>query len=76
MKFSNKAYDILKWIAMLLLPALSVAIKQIFKIWMLPYGDQIGETISAINVLLSACLGISNIRYTAEQGIVQDGNCE
>lgn len=76
MKFSNKTYDILKWIAMLLLPALSVAVKQIFKIWMLPYGDQIGETISAINVLLSACLGISNIRYTAEQELIEDGNGE
>lgn len=76
MKFSNKTYDILKWIAMLLLPALSVAVKQIFKIWMLPYGDQIGETISVINALLSACLGISSIRYTTEQELIEDGNGE
>ena len=53
-----------------------MAVKQIFKIWMLPYGDQIGETISVINALLSACLGISSIRYTTEQELIEDGNGE
>lgn len=66
MKFSDEVYDKLKWCAMLFLPALAVAVKRVFNIWMLPYGDQIGETIIAVNVLLSACLGISTIQYHSE----------
>lgn len=63
MKFENRVYDTLKWIAMLFLPALATAIRVIFAIWNIPYGEEIAATIVAIDAFLGACLGISNIKY-------------
>lgn len=67
MKINNKVYDVLKWIAMLLLPALALLVQTVFKIWGIPYGDQISATIVAINAFLGAILGISNIGYNKSQ---------
>lgn len=67
MKFSNKTYDVLKYLACFFLPALAVLVKTIFAIWGLPYGDEISSTIVAINAFLGACLGISSISYKQEQ---------
>ena len=60
---NNKVYDVLKWIAMLFLPALAILIKTIFPIWNIPYADEISATIVAINAFLGALLGISNTIY-------------
>ena len=64
---NNKVYDILKWIAMLFLPALAILIKTVFPIWNIPYGDEISATIVAINAFLGAILGLSNTVYKAKQ---------
>lgn len=63
MKLSNKYYDILKWIAQILLPAIATLYFALSKIWGLPYGEEIVGTISAIDVFLGALLGISTIYY-------------
>ena len=63
MKLNSKVYDVLKWVAMLLLPALALLVQTVFAIWHIPYGDQISATIVAVNAFLGAILGISNIGY-------------
>lgn len=63
MKMSNKVYDVLKWMAMLFLPALATLVRVVFAIWQIPYGEQISTTIMAIDAFLGACLGISSIQY-------------
>ena len=60
---SNKLYDILKWIALVVLPALATLYFAISSIWGLPYGEQIVGTITAIDTFLGAILGISSINY-------------
>jgi hypothetical protein len=60
---NNKLYDVLKWVAILFLPALSTLISVVFKIWNIPYGDEIAQTITALGVFLGAILGISSIQY-------------
>ena len=65
--FSDKVYNILKYIAMIALPALALFTQTIFALWGLPYGEQISATIVAINALLGACLGISTIGYNRVQ---------
>lgn len=60
---SNKVYDILKWIALLLLPALGTLYFALSGIWGLPYGEQIVGTITAIDTFLGAVLGISSVGY-------------
>lgn len=65
--FSDKLYNILKYIAMIALPALALFAQTIFAIWGLPYGEQISATIVAINALLGALIGISTIGYNRQQ---------
>lgn len=60
---NNKAYDILKWIAMLFLPALGTLYFALAGIWGLPYGEQIVGTITAIDTFLGVILGISTAQY-------------
>ena len=67
MKMSNKCYDVLKWIAQILLPALATLYFALSKIWGFPYAEEIVGTISAIDVFLGALLGISSAKYAKEQ---------
>lgn len=60
---SNKVYDILKWIALIALPAVATLYFAIAQIWGLPYGEQVVGTITAIDTFLGALLGISNYNY-------------
>lgn len=68
MKLSNKTYDILKWIALIVLPALSTLYAVLSGIWYLPFGEQIPATITAVDTFLGALLGISAVKYNKESG--------
>lgn len=57
----NKLYDVLKWVALIVLPALSVFYSALANIWGLPYGTQIPLTIDAIDVLIGSLIGISHL---------------
>ena len=61
---TNKTYDILKYIALIVLPALAVFYSTIAKIWNLPFADAIPDTIMAVDLFLGACLKISSDKYT------------
>lgn len=63
MMMSNKVYDVLKWIAQILLPALGALYFALSQVWGLSYGEQIVGTISAVDVFLGALLGISTANY-------------
>ena len=63
MKLNGKWYEILKWLAIIFLPALSVFISQLFPIWGIPYGVQISDTISVINTFIGAIICVSTINY-------------
>lgn len=63
MKLSNRTYDILKWIAMYLLPAIGTLYFAIASIWSLPYGEQVVGTITAIDTFLGVLLGISTTQW-------------
>ena len=62
---NDKWYDILKWVAIVCLPALSTFIAVISKIWgWADLGNNIAQTITAVGVLLAALLGISSYLYS------------
>ena len=71
MKMSNKVYDVLKWIALILLPALGALYFALAKIWGFPYAAEIVGTISAVDAFLGALLGISTANYNKEQAEVE-----
>ena len=64
MIFDSKVYDVLKWVAMVCLPAVTTLWLTIGAIWSLPYTEPIGATLGAVTVFLGALLGISSIQYS------------
>ena len=60
---SNKMYDILKWVTMIVLPALATAYVGLASIWNWPYADEVAKTTTVICTLLGALLGISTAQY-------------
>ena len=60
-KLKDSVYNVLKWVALIVLPALSVFYSALANIWGLPYGTQIPLTIDAIDVLIGSLIGISHL---------------
>lgn len=63
MKMSNKVYDILKWIAQIVLPALGVFYTTIATIWGFGGVEEVTGTILAVDTLLGAILQLSSSNY-------------
>ena len=64
---SNKVYDVLKFIAQVVLPALGTLYFALAGIWGFPYGEQIVGTITAVDTFLGVILGISTAQYNKEK---------
>ncbi len=56
---SNKVYDIFKFIAQIVLPAIATLYVTLAGIWNLPFSEQIGGTVMAVDTFLGAILMIS-----------------
>lgn len=63
---TNRTYDILKWVAQYLLPALGTLYFALASIWGLPYGEQIVGTITAVDAFIGVLLGLSNANFKKE----------
>ena len=64
---SNKLYDILKYIALIGVPAIVVFLSTLGEIWGIPYTSQITATISAIGICLGTLLQVSSVKYQKEE---------
>ena len=60
MELSNKTYDILKNIALYVLPALATLILSLGNIWGIPHAEAIAATITALDTFLGALLKVSS----------------
>lgn len=60
---SSKVYDVLKFIAQILLPAIGTLYFALASIWGLPYAEQVVGTITAIDTFLGVILGISSNKF-------------
>lgn len=72
MKLSNKAYDVLKWIVMIVIPALTTAYVGLSEIWGFPYAAEIAKTSAVVCTLLGALLGISTAQYNKDRDSFKD----
>lgn len=63
MIMNNKVYDVLKWIAQILLPALASLYFGLAQIWHLPLAEEIVGTITVLDTFLGVILGISKSNY-------------
>ena len=57
---NNKMYDVLKYIAQIVLPALGTLYFALAGLWSFPYVEQVVGTISAVDTFLGVLLGISS----------------
>lgn len=71
MKFSNRAFDILKWCCLVVLPACATLWMGLAKIWQLPYATEIPQTITVIDAFLGALLGVSTIQYHNDEDLIE-----
>ena len=65
---SNRTYDILKYLTVIVLPAIGTLYTGLSQIWMLPYASEIPATILCIVTFLGAILCISTAQYNQLQG--------
>ena len=66
MKLDNKVYDVLKWVALVVLPAIATLYTALASVWGLPFAEEIPATITAIDLFIGALLGVSTAQYNKE----------
>ena len=69
---SNKVYNVLKYISVIVIPAIVLLINTLGKIWNWNYTTEISATISAIGVFLGALIQISSAKYNKAQNSIDD----
>ena len=63
---NNQTYDILKRVALVIIPALATFVNAAGMVWGIPYTNEVTATITAFGVFLGAALGISSKNYTPD----------
>lgn len=76
MILDDKTYDLLKFIAIYIIPSLETFWLTIGTAWKLPYTQEIGITIGAVGVLIAGCIGISTSAYHREKAEKHEGNAD
>ncbi len=67
MKLPDKIYDILKWVVMICIPAITTAYVGLSAVWGWPYAEEVAKTSAVICTLLGALLGISTAQYNKDK---------
>lgn len=65
---NDKLYKVLKYIAMIFLPALGTLYFALAGIWGCPHAEQVVGTITAVDTFLGVALGISTMQYNKKTG--------
>lgn len=63
---SNKTYDRLKWVALVLLPALAALYLGLAPLWDLPKQEAVTGTIVLVDTFLGVLLGLTSKQYRQE----------
>lgn len=63
----NKVYDVLKYISVIVIPAVVALVSTIGSIWNLPHIPEVTASISAIGVFLGALIQISSSKYRKDK---------
>ena len=68
---NSKLYDILKWVTLIVIPAMSTAYVGLAAVWGFPYAEQVAKTACVVCTLLGALLGISTAEYRSDKMIIE-----
>lgn len=58
----DKAYDVLKWVGLIVCPALSFFMLSLGQTWGIPYAPELAMSISAAGTAIGALIGASAIK--------------
>lgn len=67
MKLNNNIYNLLKWVTLVVIPALTTAYVGLSAVWGWPYATEIAKTSAVVCTLLGALLGISTASYYKDE---------
>ena len=59
----DKIYNVLKWVCIILVPALNVFLTTIFALYHIPHIEIVVGTISAVATFIGALIGVSTKSY-------------
>ena len=76
MKLPDKVYDVLKWVVLIVLPALTTAYVGLAVIWGWLYAEEVAKTSAVICTLLGSLLGISTAQYNKDKPPDYSGSYE
>lgn len=65
-RLNDSIYNILKWVALIALPALGLLYFTLAKIWGLPYGAEITATVDAVALFIGTLIGVSQYNINKE----------
>ena len=63
---NNQTYNILKRVALIVIPAPATLVNAVGIVWGAQYTNEVTATITAFGVFLGAALGVSSANYTPE----------
>lgn len=67
MVLNDNVYKVLKWLGLIVLPAIATLVKAIFPVWNLPYADAIATTCTSLGVFVGATIGVSSANLKDEK---------
>lgn len=63
----NRAYDVLKWVALIVLPAMATLVQALGPVWGWTWADPAATTISAIALTIGVIIGASALKAKASK---------
>ena len=66
MVLSDKTYNVLKWVGLIVLPAIATLVKAVFPVWNLPYADAIATTCTSFGLFVGTVIGVSQANMKHE----------
>lgn len=66
MVLNDRVYKVLKWVALIALPAIGTFYSTIGAIWNLPYTSEVAKTLQALGTLVGVLIGVSALNLKQE----------
>lgn len=64
-QLNDKVYDVLKWMCLIALPALSVLYGVLSGVWGWGYAEEVSTTVNAVVAFVGALIGLSTASYNS-----------
>ncbi len=66
MVLNDNVYKVLKWLGLIVLPAIATLVKAVFPVWELPYADAIAITCTALGTFIGTIICVSSANLKSE----------